>query len=110
MNAVGTIERAFYKRRPNVRSMLRRCVRPSALRLAASAVAALAAAACHSLDPLSSADNERLETFDFMADPDPELYHVRAYTEHPAFAGVEAQLKSPQFIAAIQRTREASSV
>jgi hypothetical protein len=45
-----------------------------------------------------------------MADPDPELYHVRAYTEHPAFAGVEAQLKSPQFIAAIQRTRDASSM
>jgi len=54
--------------------------------------------------------DNRLETFDFMADPDPELYHVRAYTEHPAFAGVEAQLKSPHFIAAIQRTREASSM
>ncbi|MFO0277180.1 MAG: hypothetical protein ACK533_07855, partial [Planctomycetota bacterium] len=46
--------------------MLRRCVRPSALRLAASAVAARAAAACHAHDPLSSADKERLETFDFV--------------------------------------------
>ena len=53
-------------RGPNVRSMLRRCVRPSALRLAASAVAALAAAACHSLDPLTQEGNARLETFDFV--------------------------------------------
>jgi hypothetical protein len=53
-------------RGPNVRGMLRRCVRPSALRLAAGVVAALAATACHSLDPLSRADNERLATFDFV--------------------------------------------
>jgi HD-like signal output (HDOD) protein len=49
-----------------------------------------------------------LEAFDLMNDPDPELYHLRAYTEHPAFAGVQAQLKNPSLIAAVQRTREAS--
>lgn len=49
-----------------------------------------------------------LEGFDLMADPDPEFHHVRAYTDHPAFSGVVNQLKNPQFLAAIQRTREAS--
>jgi HD-like signal output (HDOD) protein len=51
-----------------------------------------------------------LEAFDLLADPDPELYHVRAYTEHPAFAGVVTQLKNVQFIAAIQRTRDGSKM
>jgi HD-like signal output (HDOD) protein len=49
-----------------------------------------------------------LEGFDFLGDPDPELFHVRAYTEHPAFAQVEAQLRNPGFIAGVQRMREAS--
>jgi HD-like signal output (HDOD) protein len=51
-----------------------------------------------------------LEGFDFMADPDPELFHVRAYTEHPAFAQVEAQLRNPGLIAGVQRMREASKM
>lgn len=48
-----------------------------------------------------------VESFDLLNDPDPELYHVRAYMEHPAFTGVCEQLAKPSFVDALTRYRTA---
>lgn len=47
----------------------------------------------------------RLDTFDLMGDPDPELYHLRGYLEHPALAPVTEQLVHPVLVNAVNRLR-----
>lgn len=47
----------------------------------------------------------RLDTFDLMGDPDPELYHLRGYLEHPALAPVAEQLVHPVLVNAVNRLR-----
>ncbi len=46
-----------------------------------------------------------VEGFDLMQDADPEMHHVRAYLQHPAFAGVCEQLEQPSFNDAIEKQR-----
>jgi HD-like signal output (HDOD) protein len=54
---------------------------------------------------LAASPSWRLESFDLWTDPEPELHHVRAYLEHPAFAGVVTQLKEASFIQALEQQR-----
>jgi HD-like signal output (HDOD) protein len=54
---------------------------------------------------LAADPTARLEGFDLMGDPDPEMHHIRSYLEHPALAGLVAQLSHPVTVSAINRLR-----